>query len=68
MAALPAVLLGPFFVALGAIFLGLAFRDSAKNRGTATPARKAWLRVGVIFTAVGLFLYVLHTYFQPRPR
>ena len=58
----PIALLGPFFVALGVIFLGLAVRDSVKNRGRVTPARKAWLRVGLIFTAVGVFLYVFHSY------
>jgi hypothetical protein len=61
-------LIGLFFIVLGVIFLGLATRDSVKNRGSATPARKAWLRVGLIFSAVGVFLYVFHTYFQARPK
>ena len=60
--ALPRVFLGPAFVALGLIFLSLALRESLKHRGMATPARKAWLRVGVIFTVVGLFLSVFYSY------
>jgi hypothetical protein len=67
---MPAVptLLGLFFVALGVVFLGLALRDSVKNRGSATPARRAWLRVGIIFAAVGVFLCAFHTYFQAGPK
>jgi hypothetical protein len=60
----PSVLVGLFFFALGVIFLGLATRDFARNRGKATPARKAWLRVGLIFAAVGIFLYIFHNYHQ----
>ena len=58
--------IGVLFISLGAIFLGLAVRDYVKKGATSTPARKAWLRIGVLFTGVGIFLYVFHTYFQPR--
>jgi hypothetical protein len=61
MSAAPAFI-GLFFVVLGVVFVGLAVRDAVKNRGSATPGRKAWLRVGLIFTAVGVFLYVFHNY------
>ena len=54
---MPAIptLIGLFFLVLGGIFLGLAIRESSRNRGSATPAQKAWLRIGLIFIAVGVF-------------
>jgi hypothetical protein len=61
-------LVGIFFIAPGITFLGLAVVESLKKVRTSTPARKAWLRVGVIFTGVGLFLYVFHSFFRSRPR
>jgi hypothetical protein len=56
---MPALLLGPFFVVLGGIFLGLAVRESIRNR-SAGPAQKTWVRIGLIFVSVGLALSFLH--------
>lgn len=51
--------LGIVFVALAAIFVGLALRDYLKSEGKLTPGRKTWLRIAFIFSCVGIFLYVL---------
>jgi hypothetical protein len=52
--------IGMVFLGLAAIFVALALRDRLKNGAELTPARKAWIRVGVIFSAVGLGLYFFH--------
>src|ERR1017187_98137 len=64
----PPVYIGLFFNVMGVFFLGLAARDYVKKGAMSTPARKAWLRIRGIFTGEGIFLYVFHTYFLPRPR
>ena len=53
--------LGPVFVAIAVIFLGLAVQDYLKAEGKLTPARKTWLRVALIFACVGIALFVLQT-------
>jgi hypothetical protein len=44
------------FLALGALFLLLTLNDARRHGLTATPAGKAWLRIGVIFGAIGAYL------------
>jgi hypothetical protein len=44
---------------LAAVFFVLAARDYRRHPGRPTPARKAWLRVAVLFTAVAVGLTVL---------
>jgi hypothetical protein len=52
-----------FFAALAGVFVVLAARDYSREGGTPTPARKTWLRMAVIFSAVAIGLFVWHTYF-----
>jgi hypothetical protein len=51
--------IGPIFIALSVIFLGAAFRNYLQTKGELTPARHTWIRVALIFAAVGIFLVVL---------
>lgn len=45
------------FVAISVIFLGLTFRDYLKSEEKLTIARKVWIRISLIFAAVGIALY-----------
>jgi hypothetical protein len=49
---------GLLFIALAVLFFGLSLRDYLKSGARITPARRAWLRVGIIFAIVGVFLYL----------
>lgn len=44
------------FAVLSAVFLALAWFDHRRHDTLMNPARKAWLRVGLIFGAVAIFL------------
>jgi len=54
-----APLVGLVFVALAVIFFGLSLRDYFKAEGKMPIARKAWLRIAVIFAGVGLGLFAV---------
>ena len=56
--------IGIVFVALGVVFLGVAFRDYLKTEGKLTIARKIWLRMAFIFSGVGIGLYLVHTFLR----
>jgi len=45
------------FPILAAVFLVLAASDYLKHGAKPTPARKAWLRIGLIFAAVSIYLF-----------
>ena len=51
------------FLALALLFMVLAVRDYLREEGRPTLARKAWLRMALIFSAVAVGLVVWHTYF-----
>jgi hypothetical protein len=44
------------FVGLAVVFLLLAFIDWRRRGSPATPARKAWFRIGLIFAAISIYL------------
>jgi hypothetical protein len=44
------------FGALSAMFLGLVLMDVRKHGSISSPARKGWLRIGLIFAAVSAYL------------
>jgi hypothetical protein len=46
---------------VAAIFFALVVRDRVFGQNTANPARKAWLRVALIFFAVAIVLMILNT-------
>ena len=46
------------FPALAALFLCLAHMDVRKHGSKMTPARKTWLRIGLIFAAVSAYLFL----------
>ena len=50
------------FLALAVVFVALAVRDGFKSQGQLTPARKTWIRIAIIFSAVAIGLFVLHTF------
>jgi hypothetical protein len=54
-----AVWIALVFGGLAAVFLIFALVDYTRHGPSATPARKAWLRVGVIFAAVAVLLVIL---------
>ncbi len=56
----PAVAL--VFVALAVIFVALALRDFLKEQGQLNPARKTWLQIALIFSAVTIGLFLMHTF------
>ena len=51
------------FLALAVVFAVLAVRDYLREEGKLTPARKTWLRMALIFSAVAVGLFVWHTFF-----
>ena len=56
----PAVAL--VFVALAVIFVTLALRDFLKETGQLNPARKTWLLIALIFSAVTIGLFLMNTF------
>jgi hypothetical protein len=48
-------------LAVAAIFFVLVVRDRLMGQGNANPARKAWLRVALIFSTVAIVLIVLNS-------
>lgn len=48
------------FLALAIIFVSLALRDYLKGEGKLTPARKTWLLMAMIFSAVALMQFLFH--------
>lgn len=51
------------FLALAVVFAVLAMRDYLREEGKLTPARKTWLRMALIFSAVAVGLFVWRTFF-----
>lgn len=51
--------LGPVLIGLAVIFLGLAMQDFWKTENKLTPARKTWVRIAIIFSAISIGLYVV---------
>ena len=45
---------------LSVIFLTLYARERLRQREASKPARKAWLRVGIIFGVISGVLFYLH--------
>ena len=45
------------FVAIAVIFIGVTFRDYLRAEGKMTIARKIWIRMAIIFAAVGIGLF-----------
>jgi hypothetical protein len=54
----------PIFASLAAVFLTLALMDWRRRGSPASPARKAWFRIGLIFTAISLYLIFFQGHFQ----
>jgi NO-binding membrane sensor protein with MHYT domain len=51
------------FVALAVVFAVVAVQDFLREEGKLTPARKTWLRMALIFSAVAIGLFAWHTFF-----
>lgn len=47
------------FVAIAVIFLAAVVQNHLKDEGKLTPARKTWLRIVFIFSAIGIALFVI---------
>ncbi len=61
------VYVGILFIAFANVFLGIAFRDFLKEEGKFTTARRNWIQISFIFTAVAIGLYFLHLFIRlPR--
>lgn len=58
--------LGTVFVGLAVIFLSLTIRDYLRSEGKLTPARRTWLRIALIFAAVGILQYFVHILLRER--
>jgi hypothetical protein len=52
----PAAWTGVIFLGLGVIFLTAAARDYRRSGRTSSPARRAWMRVAVVFLVIGVAL------------
>jgi len=50
------------FLAIAIIFVTVTLRDYLKTEDKLTIARKIWLRMAIIFTAVAIGLYLLDTF------
>ncbi len=53
--------IGLLFLALSLLFLGLSLWDYIRSKGEKTPARRAWLRVGILFGITGTVLCLLNS-------
>ena len=49
-----------FFFALAVIFLIVSVKNYLRTTGETNPARQTWLRVSLIFAAVGIVLALMH--------
>jgi hypothetical protein len=58
------ILPAPIFALLAAVFLTLAFLDWKRRGSHATPARRTWFRIGLIFTGISLYLIFFQGHFQ----
>ncbi|MGA8030447.1 MAG: hypothetical protein WB992_25170 [Bryobacteraceae bacterium] len=52
------LLLPLLFAALAVLFVTRAWLDHRQQSAKSTPARKAWLRIGLIFAAVTAYLLI----------
>jgi hypothetical protein len=50
------------FVAIAVIFIGFTLRDYLKAQGKLTIARKIWIRMAFIFSAVGIGLFFVQIF------
>ena len=48
--------IGWFFLALAAVFAAATIRDYWRTDGAPSPARRAWIRIAIIFGLVGATL------------
>ena len=48
--------IGWFFVALAAVFAAATIGDYRRTDGAPSPARRAWIRIAIIFGLVGATL------------
>jgi hypothetical protein len=51
------------FVAIAAIFIGVALRDYLIAEGKMTIVRKIWIRMAIIFASVGIGLFFVQIFF-----
>ena len=61
---MPQAVVAIVFVAIAVIFLAAALRDYLRAEGKLSPARRTWIRVAVIFSSVGIGLYVMQIIFR----
>lgn len=54
--------IGIAFVALGVVFVAIAFQDYLKEKGKLTIARNIWLRMAFIFSSIGIGLAFLNIF------
>jgi hypothetical protein len=52
------------FITISLTFLALSFFNEVKNGSNMTIARRIWLRMALVFAAVGSGLYFLHTFLR----
>ncbi len=50
--------IGLLFIALALLFFGLAAWDYLRMKDKKTPARRAWVRIGIVFAIIGILLYL----------
>jgi len=48
--------IGWFFLALAAVFVAATIRDCRKTDAAPSPARRAWIRIAIIFGLIGATL------------
>ena len=55
--------IGIVFVAIAVIFISISFRNYLEEEGKATIARTVWIRMAIIFAAVGIGLFFVQMFF-----
>jgi hypothetical protein len=55
--------IGIVFVAIAVIFIAVALRDYLKAESKMTIGRKIWIRMAIIFAAVGIGLFFVQIFF-----
>jgi hypothetical protein len=56
----PGLKIALVFIVLAIIFLAVSVRDYLSTKAKSNPARQTWLRVSLIFAAVGVVLALMH--------
>jgi hypothetical protein len=55
------------FIVLAIVFLAVSIKNYLTTKGKTNPARQTWLKVSLIFAAVGVVLALMHIWGEENP-